>query len=33
VAYLDCFDRRIAKAVGEDEPELKPKAHRPVAAA
>ena len=30
--YLDRFDRRIAKAVGEDEPELKPKAHRPVAA-
>ena len=30
--YLDRFDRRIAKAVGEDEPELKPKARRPVAA-
>jgi hydrophobic/amphiphilic exporter-1 (mainly G- bacteria), HAE1 family len=30
--YLDRFDRRIAKAIGEDEPELKPKAHRPVAA-
>jgi hypothetical protein len=23
--YLDRFDRRIAKAIGEDEPELKPK--------
>jgi len=30
--YLDRFDRRIAKAVGEEEPDLKPKAHRPVAA-
>src|SRR5262249_17386045 len=30
--YLDRFDRRLAKAVGEDEPALKPKAHRPVAA-
>ncbi len=30
--YLGCFDRRIAKAVGEEEPERKPKAHRPVAA-
>jgi HAE1 family hydrophobic/amphiphilic exporter-1 len=30
--YLDRFDRRLAKAVGEDEPELKPQAQRPVAA-
>jgi len=30
--YLDRFDRRLAKAVGEDVPDLKPKAHRPVAA-
>jgi HAE1 family hydrophobic/amphiphilic exporter-1 len=30
--YLDRFDRRIAKAVGEEEPELKSKPRRPVAA-
>jgi hypothetical protein len=30
--YLDRFDRRIAKAISEEEPERKPKAHRPVAA-
>ncbi len=30
--YLDRYDRRISKAISEDEPELKPKPARPVAA-